>query len=384
MQQFVSCRDDISEITDALGFLLKQSDILITSGGLGPTTDDLTREALATYTGRKLVPDQSAREHLENIFSKKNRVLDPTNYKQASFPSGSTPLENPIGTAYGFLTTTEDTPSKYIFSLPGVPVELKKLLAEKVLPNLELTFGKLDAPEEKALRLFGLGESSIGGVIQKLPVNKNVNIAYRASFPVVEVLLQSMSKDVSLDEYATEITKAIGEEFVFSSARATLDEVVHRKLLECKSTISLAESCTGGRVSSYLTKYEGSSTYFSAAAISYSNESKVSMIGVSSESLEKYGAVSAEVAAEMATQTRKTLGTDIAVSITGIAGPGGGSAEKPVGTFFLGLDSKSGVNTQHYFFDGTRGAVQKYAAHIALDSIRRNLSGLPLLAQTGL
>lgn len=371
-----SCDDKLEEISDALKFLSNHSQVIIISGGLGPTEDDLTREALAAFLNVPLEFDAQNFSELEALYQKRGRRLDPSNKKQSFFPKGAEVLKNPVGTASGCLSKSVLNGREVrLISLPGVPSEFIKMFDDSVLP---LIHSLSNTPEihRKSFEIFGLPEALVGSKISALKIPGEISVSYRAKFPLIQLVLKSANRELLL-RYSEDASRAVGAEFIFSDRQdETMESALHRVLIERKIKIAVAESCTGGGLGAALTSSPGSSAYFWGGIISYSNEMKISHLGVKPETLEQYGAVSFSTAREMAAGARNRLGVDAALAITGIAGPDGGSEEKPVGTFFVGYSTKEKTYALQGFCPYSRDNVRKYAAHIAMDILRRELLGL--------
>ena len=391
VKHVLSCDDDINAITSCLSFLSAQGGAVIVSGGLGPTTDDLAREALAAFSGQALVESAEARKSLLAFFKARKRECHPANFKQALFPKGASLIANPLGSAPGFVLQTRSEAGKdtYFFTLPGVPLELHKMFLDTVIPFLlEKVFkSSMSVPmlQPKVLRVFGVSESVIGAKVEESCPASGITVSYRAAFPEVQVVFKPNSATLTaseLDRSVQAATALIGEPCVFSrSLDLSLEMVVQELLLKANKTVSVAESCTGGLLGGLFANTPGASGCFLGGAITYSNELKIKLLGVKKESLALHGAVSACVAKEMAEGALSRFGSDLALSITGIAGPDGGSEEKPVGTMFIGLATRDGVFAFKAFQAGTRGRIRNYAAHAALDVLRRQLSNLPMLLE---
>jgi nicotinamide-nucleotide amidase len=367
--RFEIVRDRINEIVPALR--RADSDILIISGGLGPTSDDLTRDAVAEFLGEPLIENSQSRAKLERCYSQRALPLNSISLRQAFFPASAEVISNSVGTADAFCVRRA---TGNIFSLPGVPRELRQIFEEEVAPRIRRLFPGLRTNESRVIRTFGLSESAVGEAIEKRL--KNSRVAYRASFPETFVKLYSEEgKDIDLLQ--EEAISAIGKEYVISlSEGESVANVVVRELGASGHTLSLAESCTGGLGGGLITSVPGASAVFLGGIVCYSNGLKTRVLG--SAAVESKGAVSPEVALELAAGVRQLTGSSIGVSVTGIAGPEGGSAEKPVGTVYFGY-SREGfeqVVKHHLPFD--RNRIQKYSSYLALDLVRRDLLGYPL------
>ena len=369
-----SCIDTVDAISAGLSFLLSRTDLCIISGGLGPTSDDLTTEAIARFFNRPMILDEPALERLLEYYKLKKRSFDPTNKKQAVFPEGAKIILNPVGTAAGFSLSVD---AKSVMVFPGVPRELKTMFSSSGLELVSSFIGLTPKVFQSGLRVFGVPESVIGAKVEADGVPTGLTISYRAHFPEVQVLFKSSDSSL-IEPFCKQAISRIGPDFVFSTdLNASLDQVVHQLLTNSGLTLAIAESCTGGMLGQLITANPGSSKYFNGGVISYSNEVKTRSLGVSVDSLTDHGAVSEVVAKEMAYGVRDALRSDIGISITGVAGPDGGTEAKPVGTFFIGLSSPDKVLGLRYFFSGSREFVRTYAAYSALDSLRRYLLKLP-------
>ena len=370
-----TCADHEKEIIEALEFLCRRADFVIVSGGLGPTDDDLTREAISQYCAAPLELQNDLLQKLQERFAKRGVVFDPSNAKQAMLPKGSERIPNPKGSAIGFVIQKRFPKNHWIFCLPGVPLELKAMFDESVLPYIMNKGGDLQRPKQVVLRVFGRTESELGGVVSRLKLPKSLFVAYQTSFP--ENILVLRGDELEVKQAAGRVEQELGGQFVYSkSPEDSLAEVVHRLILEKNLSLALAESCTGGLIAKSLTDFSGSSKYFLGGVVSYSNAAKREFLGVSNSSLETNGAVSYTTARQMAEGALRRFGADLALSVTGVAGPEGGSPEKPVGLFFLGFASSQGATAYRCFYPGSRDRIRTYAQWMGLDLLRRNLIGL--------
>lgn len=374
-----TCGDTIEEIVSSLKNLFEKSDLVIISGGLGPTTDDLTREGVAKLTGVTLIQDKASLTHIESYFSRRNRPVNEANKRQSFLPQGATYIENPVGSAPGFsFNLSLHGTAKTIFALPGVPMELKEMCRNFVFPSIASKFPHIRPRAEVGFRVFGLPESEIGQrlVDKKLP--PDIEICYRVIFPEIEVLLRHPDEKVLADALSV-ATSAIGSEFILGdSPNLGLDSVVMNLCLANQLTLATAESCTGGMLGEIITAIPGSSRFYLGGVVSYSNELKEMLLDVPTKLINTHGAVSKEVAESMVIGLRQRTKADYAISITGVAGPDGGTEEKPVGTVFIGCASKSGIVTQKIFLPASRERIRRYSACVALDLVRRSILGLPL------
>ena len=378
-QMVTSCRDIKEEIVEMLQFLSERSEHIITSGGLGPTTDDLTRESVAAFVGVGLEENREELKNLEELYRKRGRKLDENSKQQAYLPAGSVAIPNPVGTAPGFISETPK--GKKIFSLPGVPKELYHLFDATVLPELlSLEDKRIRKTDATYFHCFGIPESVAGKRIAALEIAEDVIVGYRPHFPVLEVRLEGRPDSDTYSEAVKKVSAELGDVVFSQDIKASLLETVHKILQKQARTVAVAESCTGGLLGKMLTSESGSSSYFLGGMLTYSNELKEQLLGVSHETLSTYGAVSPQTAKEMAKGAVSKCGSDIAVSITGIAGPNGGTEEKPVGLFYIGLATPEYLKAFEFFFlPNDRDYIRTFAAFSAIDTIRRFLTGLPYL-----
>lgn len=338
--------DNPDRLKDTLKQAMEKCDLIMTTGGLGPTQDDLTKEIVTEVMGDSLVLHGPSLERIEHFFSKANRIMTNNNIKQAYLPQTATIFQNDCGTAPGFAIEKE---GKIIICLPGPPREMKHMFENKVLPYLEeksscVIFSKI-------LRLFGIGESAVETEIEDLiSLQTDPTLATYAKEGEVTIRITSKRKSQQEAEEAVaemiDIVKQRLGEYIYSYNNEDLVEVVAKKLIERNITISCAESCTGGLFSSVLTNIPGISSVFDRGIVTYSYASKVQELGVKMETLEKLGAVSSEAAVEMAEGLKRISGSRLCAAITGIAGPGGGSDDKPVGLIYICviLDDKKVCN----------------------------------------
>jgi nicotinamide-nucleotide amidase len=382
----VTVADDRNEISEQLQAAAKHARVLLISGGLGPTRDDITTEVVAQTFGRKLVRDAESVETIRAYFNRLGREMSDNNAKQADFPEGAEVLPNPNGTAPGFMLGVEDT---LIFCMPGVPSELYAMMQEQVMPRISQKLGiqKNGIVRAQLLRTFGFGESVLDRDLADLSLaDGSVELGFRVQFPDNLIRVVAHGRDEAQAEQrlqATlgEVRSRLGPAIVAESEER-LETVVGRLLLEQKRTVAVAESCTGGLIGHLLTEVPGSSGYFLEGMAVYSNAAKMRDVAVPAEMLEEFGAVSEPVAQQMAIGVRERAGADIGVSTTGIAGPGGGTDEKPVGTLCLGFATAERTLARTYRMLRDRPRNKLLAAHIALDCIRRELSGLEIPDET--
>lgn len=384
----LTCKDDEGEIVAAINYLAERAEHIICSGGLGPTSDDLTREAVAAWCGAPLELDQEVLTWLRELYHSRKRSFDESNVKQALFPKGAKVIPNPVGTAAGFSARShskgvrsregslsgESSSGATIYCLPGVPRELKEMLSGSVIPEILAAHAGFTPLVTKGLRSFGLPESVVGSLVKQLNLPSEIQVSFLASFPEIKVTLTA---PYDPSGYLDQIEVALGKDRVFSrDINTSLEMVTHDLLLKSGKSLSLAESCTGGMVSQLLTDNAGSSGYLLGSVVCYSNESKQQQVGVRAETLAKHGAVSHQVVRELAAGVRERFQSSLGVSISGVAGPSGGSELKPVGTFFVGLASGNSINSYGFFLSQSRPLIRRFSAYKALDIIRRELLGL--------
>jgi len=361
----------------ALKKALGRADFVITTGGLGPTSDDLTNEAVSSALNRPAIFHPEILEKITQYLAKNNNPLRPdvTLEKLAWLPAGAEVLK-PEGTMAGYLLIHENKP---IFLLPGVPHEMRELLVDCVLPKLlELQVGEERHVRQRMYRVFGLSETEINQKLKDLENdNSLIRLGYYPVFPEVHVSLTALGTDSAetqalFDIFALKIEHCLGDA-VYGYDDETLAQKVGSLLLEQSCSIAVAESCTGGLISHLITTVSGSSAYFPGGVTAYGNQFKIDVLGVASETLAERGAVCAETAMQMARGVRKLSGAEVGLSVTGIAGPTGGTIEKPVGTVYVGLDFKGSCTSHLFSLPGERHDVQTRVAFTALDLVRRKL-----------
>jgi len=357
---------------------LELGDVVISTGGIGPTADDLTSEVVAEVAGVPLVEDAEQAARIRRLFEAFGREMPANNLKQALLPRGATVIPNALGTAPGYRLEHGD---KHLVVLPGVPREMKPMMEETVLPWLVQLRGGDQVYLARVFQTFGLTESGLDEMVADAIDPSEGRVSFRASFPEVSLRVvvhgRPEEEAARLEALAARVRARIGP-YVYGEGAVTMEEVVGRLLRERGLTLALAESCTGGLVGHRLTNVPGSSAYVRGALVAYANDAKEDLLGVRPETLAAYGAVSEETAGEMAAGARRALGASLGVSTTGIAGPDGGTPEKPVGTVCFGLASDAGVVTRRYQLWGTRDWVKLLASQVALDWVRRHVLGLPV------
>jgi nicotinamide-nucleotide amidase len=380
VQRHICAGDDADVLVAIIQEISGRADICVVTGGLGPTTDDITAQAAATAAGVDLVQDDKALSMITEFFKARNRELTASNRKQALVPSGSKTLYNPVGTAPGFSLKIGGC---FFFFMPGVPPEMTRMLARDVIPSIEKLMGDQQSNcLVRNITTFGLTESMVGekvaDVVDAFP---GLRLGLRAKFPEIHVKFYLNGKNLSqmqatLDA-ATEWVKDRLGKYVLSTEGEAMPRVVARLLTDRGATLAVAESCTGGRIANWLTDVPGSSSYFLFSGVSYANATKVDILGVSSQTLDSHGAVSEETAREMAAGARRIAKATYAISTTGIAGPDGGTEEKPVGTVCIGLATPDRAEGKRFFFPfGKRSMNKSIFAMMGLEMLRRELLSL--------
>ncbi|MCG0277921.1 MAG: competence/damage-inducible protein A [Thermanaeromonas sp.] len=368
--------DNLQRIKEAIQEAGKRADIIITCGGLGPTEDDLTREALAEALELPLEENPLAKEHIIRFFTVRGRPMPPQNLKQALFPKGALPLDNPWGTALGIFLKHKD---KLYACLPGPPSEFSKMLKEELLPLLEQYGAGKEIILSRVLKITGLGESTVEEKVRDLLKGTNPTLAILAKTGEIHLRITAKACD---SQMAQELIKPLEEQIrerlkdhTFGADGDTLEGVVGNLLTRKGLTLAVAESCTGGLLAHRLTNIPGSSAYFRQGVVAYDNNIKVKVLGVNAKILASKGAVSEEVALAMARGVRDLAGTDIGIGITGIAGPGGGTPAKPVGLVYLALNCQGNAQVRRELFQGPREEIKWRATQSALDMLWRHLKG---------
>ena len=398
----VTCADDRADMAEVFRRAAARSDIVLVSGGLGPTRDDLTIEVLAETFGRKLVLHQPSLDGLRAFFARFGREMAAINEKQAWFPEGAEVLDNPIGTAPGTMLEVPQAAeggaqrgeaersssgshvdrTVLFFCMPGVPRELYKMMDEQVLPRIA-SRRKIDHwVRASLLRTFGIGESNLDEMLRDLPLPDGVELGFRTQFPDNHVrpvarAATAAEADAKLARACALLRERLGA-LVYGEGEQSLEEVTGRLLAERGATISVAESCTGGLIGELLTATPGSSAYFKGGVVAYWNDAKASLLGVPESMLAEHGAVSEPVVLAMAEGARARFATDLAIATTGIAGPTGGSASKPVGLVYVALATAAGSQARELQLAFDRERNRHLTAHIAIDWLRRHLLGAPL------
>lgn len=369
--------DDVDLLVSSIQELAAVSDVLIVNGGLGPTVDDLTALALSNAINSPLTRNADAYAKLEEWATRRGFVMTESNLKQVDLPDICDIIENPVGSAVGFKCEYN---SCLIMCTPGVPSELKPMVENHLLPLIR-DFGSIDAKSHiTRLRLFGITESGLqDSVNEKLgDWPADVELGFRVQLPLIEVKFTTVGEQyLELNHQWAEKFKALFSDYVIGTDDMRLAQAVNLALAERGLVLTTAESCTGGQIAASITSEAGSSQVFEAGYVTYSNSQKQSMLGVSEDILIEHGAVSQEAVLAMARGALDASGADIAIAISGIAGPGGGSDEKPVGLVWMAWGRSGDVTARRFFLPMGRVGFQRTATAIALDLVRREVLGLP-------
>jgi nicotinamide-nucleotide amidase len=373
LQRHLTVGDNELDIVEALELLADKADAVIATGGLGPTVDDITARAAARLTGRRLMLNDEALAHLKRFMGVQDGPLLVLNEKQALLPTKCTVVPNPTGTACGFMVIHN---GRFLFFLPGVPSEMKRMLDETVLPFLLERRRSHRFVGTRVLKTFGLAEAELDDLLKGM-ATPEISVGFCVSFPEIMVKLRAEGESGEhLDWLLANAAAAVQEKLkghVYGEEDDTIDTVVAGLFRETGQTLSLAESCTGGMIAARITSQPGSSAWFREGMVTYSNEAKSRLLGVPPDLIASHGAVSSEVARAMAKGALQSSGGDIALAVTGIAGPDGGTPEKPVGTVYIALASRAGCHAKGYRFSGGRDEVRVLTAFTAMDWLRRHL-----------
>lgn len=371
----VAIGDTREEILSALDEQKGKADMIIITGGLGPTADDITKPALCAYFNSKLVRDEGVEKHVAAIFARSNRAVTERNKQQADVPDNCTVLHNERGTAPGMWF---DTNGMVYVSLPGVPVEMMGLIEAEVIPRLKKRF-ILPAIIHKTVITFGLPESALADVLQSFEeaLPDHIKLAYLPNNRMVKLRLTGRGADATILEGEVEkqfqAIKEVVDEWLVATEDLTLAEIVGKLLDEQKKFLATAESCTGGYIAHLLTSRSGSSSSFKGSVVSYSNDAKEDALGVQHKTLVTYGAVSEETVAEMVKGVLSLMKVDYALATSGIMGPTGGTKEKPVGTVWIGVGNSKKIEVKKHFVHMDRKRNIEMTASIALNMLRQFL-----------
>jgi nicotinamide-nucleotide amidase len=372
VQHVSAVGDDERELIAQLQESYQRSQIIITTGGLGPTEDDITFQSIAKAFGINLVRYPEAEKNMVEILNRINVTISPSNLKQAFLPESSRCILNPYGTAPAMILEKE---GRVIVALPGVPLEMKNLITEQIIPFLQKRFPNLQYMQSQIIRISGLGESTVNDKIKDfINHNHKLNIGIYASPEDIQIQLNALAKTPEetkkiLDQ-ATEQLKALLGDYIFGYNQQSLEEVIGNLLRTRKLTLAVAESCTGGMLGEIITSTPGSSDYFKGGIISYDGELKEKLLDVSRDIMIQFGQVSEPVARAMAEGVRKKCNSDIGISVTGIAGPGGGSPGKPVGLVYIALADEKQTLVQKHQLHKDRQTIRLRSARRALNTLR--------------
>lgn len=368
--------DDLGLLTDSITELSSHSDVLIVNGGLGPTVDDLTALALSKATGSELVRNQFAMAHLTSWAAPRGFVVTESNLKQADLPAICDIIDNPVGSAVGFRCEWQGC---MIICTPGVPSEFKKMVEDQVLPIIKSHAGIKESIKITRLRLFGVTESGLQDIVnEKFPDWPiEVELGFRVQMPVIEVKFTSRGEQYNeLNRQWSENFASLFSDYIIGRNSTRLSQALNDALAANNKKIVTAESCTGGSIASSIVSEAGSSFVFDGGFVVYSNAMKESVLGVPSPILNEYGAVSEHVVLAMAKGALERSDASIAISISGIAGPAGGTHDKPVGTVWMAWGEKDSLKARRFLLPMPRLAFQRTATSIAMDLVRREIMGL--------
>lgn len=369
----ITVSDDHDPIAKGIEYCLEKSDIVLMTGGLGPTKDDITKVAIADYLGVEMEFHESVYQRIKAIFKPRNIPLTDAHREQCYLPQNVEILENSMGTAPGMLWNHD---GKYIVSMPGVPYEMKAIMNEHLLPRLSRRPDR-KVILHKTIMTAGMGESSIAAQIEDIvdDFDPSLSIAYLPGLAQVRLRVSAKGEDeqrlqIQLDQAVSALTRRL-EDLVYGYDEITLQETIQQLCIDKEVKVGTAESCTGGYLSHLITSISGSSAYYNGSAITYSNAAKQKMLNVKEDTLMKYGAVSEQVVHEMVEGALTLLDVDVAVALSGIAGPGGGTAEKPVGTVCIAVGSHGVIHTRTILASKDRNKNIAYASNKALNMLRK-------------
>lgn len=378
--RITSVGDDHKMVSDALKRAVEASRFVIVTGGLGSTDDDITNEIVAQALNRPLCLDQQMLKQIKDHARARKIKITSSLEKMAWMPEGSRML-NPEGTACGFSLIEKEV---HLYFLPGVPDQMRYLMDKIVLPEILSRYKTLPIMRQRILKLYGLNEPGIAEIVKKIQWKTgNIVFGFYPRFPENHITISLRGQDEptvtkELDRVEMEVRRLVGP-YIFAAGDQNMEEVVGHLLLEKNLSISVAESCTGGLIGHRLTNVPGSSSYFHGGVVVYSNQSKVDLLRVDPRTLETHGAVSERTVEEMARGVKDRIKTDLGLAVTGIAGPDGGTRQKPVGTVHVGLAARGKTFSREYRFWGNRGQVKLNSSMMALDWVRRYLNGNPFL-----
>ncbi len=372
LQQRITVGDRMPDLMRVFLERSQHADVILVNGGLGPTSDDLSAEAMAHAAGVPLVENQQWRAHLLDWFTRRGRVMPASNFKQCFLPATAILVDNPVGSAPGFRIKLNRA---WLFFTPGVPVEFKHMVTEQFVPFVQDAFKNGQATRLHKFLTFGHGESALADQISQLSAPAGITVGYRPSAPHVEikVFARGATAIASMENFLDLLRITLGTALV-SERYASVAEEVHQLLLTSGHTLAMAESCTGGMLASQLIEYSGSSAYLHQSLVTYANAAKTAVLGVSPAILENHGAVSIETVIAMAKGVRELLDSDYALATSGIAGPDGGSVDKPVGTVAIALCDREQCWVQVVSLgQRSRTMIRVMSCAVALDMLRRKL-----------
>jgi nicotinamide-nucleotide amidase len=373
--RIVTVSDNIDDILNAFREGLLKSDILLVSGGLGPTSDDLTREALCRFFSCNMRSDEDSLETIKKIFGRRNWLLTAINIKQAEVPEKCKAVSNPIGTSPGMWFEEN---GKILVAMPGVPFEMKKMVSDIILPQLIERF-EHEKIVYRNILTQGLGESSLAERIKdwENALPSQITLAYLPQPGIVRLRLMTKGNDeeemLVMINKQIEKLKSIIPELIFGYDQETMESIIGELLLNKNVSLSTAESCTGGYIAHLITSVPGSSGYFKGSIVSYDNEVKIQQLSVREDDIQKWGAVSEQVVTQMAENVRERLKTDYSIAVSGIAGPDGGTIEKPVGTTWIAVATPENTIVKYFIFGDNRERNIRRAALTALNMLRMEL-----------
>ncbi len=368
--------DDERDMEEAFRRALERAEVVLITGGIGPTEDDITRKVIAKIVKKRLVLNEDALRAIKAVLAGGGKEYMTANDRQALIPAGARLLPNSVGVAPGFFF---EEGGKFIAALPGVPEEMRAMFLEELKPVLAERLGGRVFLRRRVLRTCGMSESAVNQAAQDILKKGRPAVGLTAKETGVDIRIvaeesSSERAQAEVEKTATAIRERLGDA-IYGVDSQDMEEVVGALLKQRRLKLSVAESCTGGLIGARITNVSGSSEYFERGAVVYGNQAKTEMLGVPEELIKKHGSVSREVAAAMAQGIRRAARTDYGLSVTGIAGPGGGTREKPVGLVYIGLASPQGVKVEEHKYLGTRAQIRLKASQMALDMVRRHLIG---------
>ncbi len=375
--RMISIPDKKDDILNALSEAAGKVDVVLITGGLGPTSDDITKPVLCEFFETRLVPDEKVLRMIEGMLLRRNYPMNDNNRRQAEVPESCRILYNSSGTAPGMWFEKQGT---IFVSMPGVPSEMKHLMKEHVIPELEKRF-QSQVIIHKNIMTFGTAEAKLAHTLEgfEAEMPESVSLAYLPSYGIIKLRLTGMGTDrellrLQIDSQVRKLYRIIPDK-IYAEDEETMEMTIGRLLRMKNATLCTAESCTGGNIAHLITSVAGSSKYYKGSVIAYDNSVKTGQLDVPSKLIEEHGAVSPEVAEAMAKGARRLFSTDYSIAVTGIAGPDGGTSEKPVGTVCISIDSKAGTTTGKLTFGGERDSNIMRFSVAALNMLRMAISG---------